>query len=191
MGRGTALFNKRTPPGDGESEVKTVEGTVWKWCTRCRSWRSGTGAHTTTEHRVRDPDVNPQGAVASNHGLQMSNLFTCVEIKRTTETDEDPDLNSSLQSVKATPIINRLPYALCFEIQNYKAIMNHRINLELKQEMTEGLLQMLACKEQWYKDCIAQGCWVDVWHECRNSVNTWYECTEYESGDPKDCAGEV
>jgi hypothetical protein len=40
----------RAPPKDGDSHTRTREGTVEKWCRRCRRWTRGDKAHLTDEH---------------------------------------------------------------------------------------------------------------------------------------------
>ena len=43
----------RTPPGQGEPETKSIDGTDAVWCGKCRRWRKATDskAHKTNEHR--------------------------------------------------------------------------------------------------------------------------------------------
>jgi hypothetical protein len=49
----------RTPPKEGESEIKMVDGILHKWCSRCKVWNKGKSAHTTSEH-VCKKDRNNQ-----------------------------------------------------------------------------------------------------------------------------------
>ena len=45
---------KRVPPKDGESEKKTVEGTEWIWCGRCKRWKAGSKKHHTADHKTKE-----------------------------------------------------------------------------------------------------------------------------------------
>jgi hypothetical protein len=40
----------KVPPKNGESHTRTRDGTVEKWCRRCRRWTKGNKAHLTEEH---------------------------------------------------------------------------------------------------------------------------------------------
>ena len=44
---------KNKAPAEGEPCTKVVDGTTFKWCTKCRQpcWRAGRNAHTADEHR--------------------------------------------------------------------------------------------------------------------------------------------
>jgi ribosomal protein L32 len=40
----------KVPPKDGESQTRTRDGILEKWCRRCRRWTKGAKAHLTEEH---------------------------------------------------------------------------------------------------------------------------------------------
>ena len=40
----------RTPPTEGAPTTKTIKDKVYKWCKKCRSWRTGPKAHLTEDH---------------------------------------------------------------------------------------------------------------------------------------------
>ena len=45
---------KKIPPKDGESEKKTVGGTQWIWCGRCKRWKAGSKKHHTADHKTKE-----------------------------------------------------------------------------------------------------------------------------------------
>ena len=42
---------KKTPPKEGESNTKSIEGASHKWCATCKRWNTGDKAHFTADHR--------------------------------------------------------------------------------------------------------------------------------------------
>jgi len=83
---------KSVPPKAGESEVKTVDGVVWKFCTKCffKKWRAGPKCHTTPEHKSKTDGAPPGGARKLNVGQQLtmqSSLFSCIEIEDTSKLE--------------------------------------------------------------------------------------------------------
>ena len=72
---------KRTPPKDGESHTKTMDGSSFKWCATCKKWNSGDKAHFTSDHKkgagkaptpaAAAPEVAAALAVTDDHGPSL------------------------------------------------------------------------------------------------------------------------
>ena len=54
---------KKTPPKEGESHTKSIEGASHKWCSTCKRWNTGAKAHHTSEH-VKGAGKKPEEAPA-------------------------------------------------------------------------------------------------------------------------------
>ena len=57
----------RAPPQANEPHTKQVNGTEYKWCGKCKSWRKGPNRHTTAEHKPR-PNNNGSNGTNNNSG---------------------------------------------------------------------------------------------------------------------------
>ena len=63
----------KTPPAEGESLTKQLNGKTYKWCKKCRSWRTGPKAHTTEEH-VSKKEANGGGSSDGNSSGNVNYL---------------------------------------------------------------------------------------------------------------------
>ena len=58
----------RIPPKEGEPEIKTVDGSEWAWCGKCKRWTKGPKKHGTDEHKTKEQlAANPVGQLASTN----------------------------------------------------------------------------------------------------------------------------
>jgi hypothetical protein len=55
---------EREAPKDGESHKKTMFGTEYWWCAKCKRWTKGDKKHTTEQHKSKKPESDT-GASAS------------------------------------------------------------------------------------------------------------------------------
>ena len=70
---------KRVPPKKGDPEIKTVEGTKWKFCAKCRRWNP---THTTAEHvkkgtNNQDRRKVPSALLSVPHAM-LYNISVCA-----------------------------------------------------------------------------------------------------------------
>ena len=77
-------------PKEGETESKTLEGVLYKWCGKCKRWTSGEKyLHSTSEHKskqeltdkslnigVETKNTDEDSPGINSGGLQMHSLFT-------------------------------------------------------------------------------------------------------------------
>jgi len=68
----------RIGPKNGEAEVKTKDGKEYKWCGKCKSWRSNRGAHTTSEHRTRSDNQTSGEQSQANQAELLSHTNPLV-----------------------------------------------------------------------------------------------------------------
>jgi len=55
-----------TPPKDGESPFKNIDGVQCAWCGTCKKWTRGDKKHSTAEHKRKDKPAPMATATASS-----------------------------------------------------------------------------------------------------------------------------